>query len=227
MWSRFSALQQRRPGGFPVAALMRPPDVSAGEDELRWLERARDAAGRGPLGHHTHWTSPSHARPTVGEAGARVLSEGARLRELGLSPTLFCGGGWYTDPEVAETCVELGYVDCTPRGSRPPYLAPGERWAELAAPARILLPSGHRLLAVPTTHSLGDLARALLGRTSLPRIVHVYVHDTDLLHGRRRALLALLLPLLARRALSTDLDSLAGEIGEETPEIAWDDVARL
>jgi hypothetical protein len=156
-----------------------------------------------------------------------VLTEGARLRDLGLTPTLFCGGGWYTDPEVAEACAELGYVDCTPRGSRPPYLPPGERWAKLVAPARILLPSGRRLLAVPTTHSLGDLARALFRRTSLPRIVHVYFHDTDLLHGRRRTVLPLLLALLARRARPTDLDSLAAEICEQAPEIAWDDVARL
>src|SRR4029077_18049290 len=56
-WSRFSALQARRAGGFRLAALMRPPDVEAGEDEQRWLERARDAAGHGPLGQHTHFVS--------------------------------------------------------------------------------------------------------------------------------------------------------------------------
>lgn len=210
-----------------MAALLRPPDASAGEDETRWVERARHAAERGPLGHHTHWTSPSHARPTAGEAGARVLSEGARLRELGLSPTLFCGGGWYTDPEVAETCAELGYMDCTPRASRPPYLPTGERWASLAAPARILLPSGRRLLTIPTTHSLGDLARALFGRTSLPSIIHVYFHDTDLLDRRRRLLLRVLLSVVPRRARPTDLDALAASIREEAPEIAWDDVARI
>src|SRR5688572_6703199 len=97
VWARFVALQRRRPGGFAIAALMRPADPSFGEDETLWHERAREAASLGPLGHHTHWTAPDHARPTGGGAGERVLVEGARLRERGLTPTLFCGGGWYTD----------------------------------------------------------------------------------------------------------------------------------
>jgi len=206
---------------------MRPPDASAGEDETVWLERAREAAARGPLGHHTHWTAPDHARPTGDGTGARVLAEGARLRELGLAPTLFCGGGWYTDAEVAEACAELGYVDCTPRAARPPYLAPGEPWASLGLPARVRLPSGRHLLAVPTTHSLGDLARAIARKASLPQVVHAYVHDTDLLDRRRRALIPILLRLLTRRAEASDLNALRAAIGNEASEIAWDDVARL
>src|SRR3990172_11687305 len=77
-WEHFSALQERRPGGFAVAALMRPADPSAGEEESIWLERALEAARRGPLGHHTHWTAPDHARPTGGDTGARVRAEGGR-----------------------------------------------------------------------------------------------------------------------------------------------------
>ena len=152
--------------------------------------------------------------------------EGARLRELGLSPVGFCGGGWYTDAEVAEACAELGYVDCTPRATRPSYLPSGEAWASLQQPARIRLPSGSLLPAVPTTHSLGDLARALRSRT-LPRVVHAYFHDTDLLDRRRRALLPVLLRLLARRARPIDLATLAAAIGHEAPEVDWADVARL
>ncbi len=227
VWERFSALQARRPGGFAIAALMRPADPEHGEDEETWLVRAREAAARGPLGHHTHWTSPTHARPTGGDPGARALEEGRRLRELGLAPTLFCGGGWYTDEGVAEACAALGYVDCTQRATRPPYLAEGEPWAELASPSRIDLPSGRSLLAIPTTHSLGDLARALLRPTALPDVVHVYFHDTDLAEGRRRRLLAALLPALARLATSTDLDALVREVEATAPRIAWDDVARL
>jgi hypothetical protein len=79
---------------------------------------------------------------------------------------------------------------------------------------------------LPTTHSLGDLGRAL-ARRSLPRLVHVYFHDTDLLDRRRSTVLPLLLGLLARRAHVTDLDALAAAIGGEGPELAWDDVARL
>jgi hypothetical protein len=225
-WSRFSALQERRPGGFAIAALMRPADPAAAEDESVWLERAREAAARGPLGHHTHWTAPDHARPTRSATGERVLAEGERLRELGLAPTLFCGGGWYTDSEVAEACAELGYVDCTPRATRPPYLGNGEPWAALATPARVRLPSGRTLGAIPTTHSLGDLVRTLARPRSLPRHVHVYFHDTDLASGGRRARVASLLHVLARRASPSDLDALAAGLDSRVPEFAWADVAR-
>ncbi len=226
VWSRFSALQRRRPGGFRIAALKRPADPAFGENESTWVERARDAAAHGPVGHHTHWTAPDHARPSGGATGERVAAEGVRVRELGVTPTLFCGGGWYTDVEVAAACSELGYVDCTPRASRPPYLPGGERWASLAAPSVLGLPSGRTLGAIPTTHSLGDLARALVGRV-LPDLVHVYFHDTDLLDRRRRILLRLVLPLLARRAQASDLDDLAGRVLSGAPHVAWDDVTRL
>ena len=165
------------------------------------------------------------------------------MRELGLAPTLFCGGGWYTDADVAEACADLEYVDCTPRASRPPYLAPGEAWASLGVPAGVRLPSGRLLHAIPTTHSLGDLARAMLRwerpqrmprrvtsryrRGTLPRVIHAYLHDTDLLDGRRRAAVPVLLGVLARRAQPTDLDALVALLGAEIAEITWDDVARL
>jgi hypothetical protein len=226
VWARFSALQEARPGGFAVAALMRPPDPVSGEDETLWLKRAREAAARGPLGHHTHWTAPDHARPTGAGTGARVLDEGRRLRDAGVSSTLFCGGGWYTDVEVAEACAELGYVDCTPRASRPSYLASGERWASLAAPSVIELPSGRELPAIPTTHSLGDLARAVRAR-AVPSLVHVYFHDTDLVDRRRRVLLGVLLRILGRRAEVLDLDAVANRLLTDAPRIGWDDVARL
>jgi hypothetical protein len=226
VWARFSALQDARPGGFAIAALVRPPDPAFGEDETTWVKRIADAAGRGPLGQHTHWTAPDHARPTDGATGDRVLAEGGRVRDSGFTPTLFCGGGWYTDVEVAEACAELGYVDCTPRASRPPYLGVGERWASLTEPARMQLPSGRELPAIPTTHSLGDLARAL-ARPGLPSLVHVYLHDTDLVDRRRRTLLGVVLRVLARRAEVTDLDTLALRVLPDAPRVAWPDVARL
>jgi hypothetical protein len=227
VWHRFSALQERRPGGFSIAALMRPADPAAGEDEQRWLGRARAAARRGPLGHHTHWTAPDHARPTTDGAGEHVHAEGRRLRELGLAPTLFCGGGWYGDADVAEACAELGYLDCTPRATRPSYLAAGERWAHLDSPATVRLPSGNVLRAVPTTHSLGELARALLRRGALSAVVHVYFHDTDLLDRRRRLLISTVLGLLPLRARPIDLDAVPASVGEPLPEIEWADVERL
>ncbi|MCZ7589608.1 MAG: hypothetical protein M5U27_12290 [Gaiella sp.] len=225
VWAAFAALQERRPGGLAVAALVRPPDAAAGEtDDERWLERAREAAARGPLGHHTHFTSPTHARPTGGETGERVRREGAWLRERGLAPTLFCGGGWYTDRSVALACAGLGYADCTPRATRPPYLADGAAWAELDAPALLDL-SGESLAAVPTTHGAGDLARAL-GRPGLAPRVHAYFHDTDLVDRRRRALIVAALVLLGRRRPVADLDAVAAAARESAPHRAWEDVAR-
>jgi hypothetical protein len=172
-WQRFDALQRRRPGGFDVIALIRPPDPEYGEDEARWLERARTAAARGPLGLHTHWTSPTHARPTGGDPAARVRQETAWLRARGLEPAFFCSGGWYTDEAVQQAVRELGLVDCTVRDAEP---SPG---------------------VLPTTHSLGQLARAVPAR--LPQYVHVYFHDYDLLDPRRRVALELSLVVLGRR----------------------------
>jgi hypothetical protein len=79
---------------------------------------------------------------------------------------------------------------------------------------------------LPTTHSLGDLARALLTR-ALPELVHVYLHDTDLAQPRRRGLLRAVLPALARRAQVTDLNAHAARVLPEAPHVAWADVERL
>lgn len=223
-WAAFSELQERRPGGLAIAALLRPPDPDAGEDERRWLERAREAVDRGPFGHHTHFTGPTHARPTGGDTGGRVRREAAWLHEQGLWPTLFCGGGWYTDRSVALACAELGYTDCTPRTTRPRYLARGEAWAQLAAPARIDL-GGATLVAVPTTHSPGQLVRALLA-PGMPARVHAYFHDTDLLHPRRRSVVLTGLALLGRRRPVADLDVIGPSVRDHGATVAWEDVAR-
>jgi hypothetical protein len=225
IWPRYRRLLERRPGGFPVVSLLRPPDPAFGEDERRWLERAREAARLGPLGHHVHWTAPDHARPTGGDPAERVRREGAWLREHGLRPSLFCGGGWYTDGEVAEACAALGYVDCTPRAERPAYLDDGAPWARLDAPRRLSLPSGKQLATLPTTHSVGALARAL--RTAAgprERVVHVYFHDTDLRDRRRRLALAAVLRLLRLRRPPADAVTLANAV-KDAP-LAWATVAR-
>ena len=188
-WARFDALQRRRPGGFDVIALIRPPDPAHGEAEEPWLERARAAAARGPLGLHTHWTSPTHARPTGGDPAERVRQETAWMRERGLDPAFFCGGGWYTDDAVRAAVRELGLVDCTPRGGPP---SPG---------------------ILPTTHSLGQLARAVLGRR-LPPYVHAYFHDYDLLDAARRSALLASLRVLGRRSAPADPIALANPADE-------------
>jgi hypothetical protein len=225
VWARYRRLLARRPGGFPIASLLRPPDRLHGEDEERWLARAGEVARLGPVGHHAHWTAPDHARPTGGDPGAHVRDEGAWLRANRLKASLFCGGGWYTDEGVAEACAALGYVDCTPRPQRPVYLDGSSRWAELRDPARIELPSGAELIALPTTRSLRSLARTLAGLGSFEEeVVHVYFHDTDLLDAWRRHALAGVLRLLRLRRVPADPTSLARNLA--TVRLPWTTVVR-
>jgi hypothetical protein len=224
VWSAYSELQRRRPGGLAIASLVRPPDPATDEDEVAWLERAQALVHTGaPFGHHTHWTSPTHARPTGGDPGERVAKEGDWLASRGFAPTLFCGGGWYTDVGVAEACAELGYTDCTPRATRPGYLAPEERWAHLDAPTVVAMPSGRELLALPTTHSIGDALRVAF-RPSMPQQLHVYFHDTDLVAPRRRRLVELALRLLGRRGSRADLGGLRA--AGSARRVTWEEIAR-
>jgi hypothetical protein len=205
-WSVFSELQALRPDGFEIAALMRPPDPD--ESETLWLARARIAAARGPLGHHTHWGGANQARPVGGDPAERVRREAAWLRDHGLEPRFFCGGGWYIDESVAAALVELGYVDCTGTAFRPDYLPAGAPRLELTEPTWLRV-GGSRLLELPATHSVGMAARAAL--RPLPRFVHIYFHDTDLLDGRRRRALFMAFAVIARRRRPVRLDSLTAE----------------
>jgi hypothetical protein len=207
-WDLFASLQARRPGGFAIAALLRPPDESAGEDSALWLERARAAAGHSPLGHHTHFVGPAHARPPLGgeEHAVRVRREALWFRAHGLEPRLFCGGGWYIDADVAAVLAELGYADCTGTAFVPSYLSADDVRLSADLPAWLTLPAAGHLLELPSTHSLGMAARGSLRR--LPEYLHVYFHDTDLLSSKRRAALRLALEALSRRCDVTDLDRL-------------------
>ena len=206
VWRRFSRLQHRRPGRFAITALMRPP--SKNEDEGLWLERAREAQALAPLGLHTHWTAPDHARPTSGDPAAVVREQGEWLRSVGLDIACFCGGGWYLDADVALAVAELGYADCTATAFKPSYLEAGAAHLQLQEPTWLELGSGRRLLEVPTTHSIGMLARGVLGPFRR-QVVHAYFHDTDLLDARRTAALRAGLAFLGLKRTATDLRELA------------------
>ena len=167
VWRAFERLLGRRPAGFAITAFVRPPDPSSGEDETRWLERARRAAELAPLGHHTHWGGPTQARPSGGaDAAGRVRGEAEWLRSNGLAPRYFCGGGWYLDAPVAETLAGFGYVDCTATTFRQRYLAADAARLQLDGPRTLRLPSGALLSELPATHSLGMLAR-VAGRSPM------------------------------------------------------------
>src|SRR5438270_7545966 len=205
VWRRFSALQERRPGRFAIAALMRPPAADGNEE--RWLERAREAQERGPFGLHTRWTAPDHARPTAGDPAALVREQGEWLRAVGLDAGFYCGGVWYLDADVAEAVAELGYNDCTATAFKPGYLEPDAAHLQLDEPSWLQLPSGERLLELPTTHSIGMLARGLLGPFRR-QLVHAYFHDTDLLDRRRATALRVGLTFLGLKRTATDLREL-------------------
>ena len=210
-WAAFSELQATRPGGFAITALMRPPEPD--ESETLWLARARIAAARAPLGHHTHWGGATQARPLAGDPAERVRREAAWLRERGLEPRLFCGGGWYMDEGVAAVLAELGYTDCTATAFAPAYLEGDAPRLELAEPGWVQV-GETKLPELPATHSLGMAARAALGR--LPRYVHVYFHDTDLLDARRRRALTFALAIIGRRRRPTPLDGLFPAVARVT-----------
>ena len=222
VWSRFHALLRERPAGFAITPLLRPPHE--GEDAARWLARAREAAELAPIGHHTHFAAPDHARPRAPDDTGRVRREAEWLRAEGLRPSFFCGGGWYSDADVVETVAGYGYVDCTATAFRPTYLASGAPRLDLGRPARLVLPSGRRLLELPSTHSLGMLARALPRPFATP-LVHVYFHDTDLLDARRRAALRSALRVLALRRRPIDLAA-AAHAAEDAPELPFETALR-
>ena len=73
------------------------------------------------------------------------------------------------------------------------------------------------MLELPTTHSLGSAARALVRR--LPPVVHVHFHDYELLDAKRRAALTATLALLARRRSAVELGAI-----EAGREVTWADV---
>jgi hypothetical protein len=70
------------------------------------------------------------------------------------------------------------------------------------------------LLEVPTTHSVGMLARGVLAPFRR-QIVHAYFHDTDLLDRRRAVALRVGLGLLAVKRTVTDLDELQRDLRPE------------
>jgi hypothetical protein len=218
VWAAFERLLRRRPGGFVVTPMLRPPDADAGEDEARWLARARIASSLAPLGHHTHWGGPTQARPRGdADAAAIVRGEAEWLREHDLAPRFFCGGGWYMDEAVAEALASFGYVDCTATTFGQSYLAVGAPRLAVDEPVRLRLPSGATLLELPATHSLGMLARGLV---RLPPLVHLHFHDWELVDHRRAAALELLLRALRVRRLPLSVAQLA-ERASSAPEHAW------
>ena len=140
-----------------------PADGAAGEDEAIWLERARSGCARP--------ARPAHALDGSTTRGPRPAGPrsacGPRVAACGASPapTLFAAAGTRmrrSRRHAPSSGTSTAFPRCPPSVSR-------ERRAVgiPSRPARIRLARLHAL-AIPTTHSLGDSARALLRRRAPP-----------------------------------------------------------
>src|SRR5205823_13485404 len=109
--------------------------------------------------------------------------------------------------DVALAVARLGYTECTATAFRPTNLEPGAAHVQLDEPAWLDVGGGQRLLELPTTHSIGMLARGLLGPFRR-QVVHAYFHDTDLVDRRRSAALRIALTFLGLKRTATDLREL-------------------
>ena len=98
VWHAFESLLQRRPGGFVVTPLLRPPHVPPARTKScgssgRVARRRWRRSGTTRTGAARH----RRARRATVDAAAMVREEAAWFREHGLEPRFFCGGGWYLD----------------------------------------------------------------------------------------------------------------------------------
>lgn len=219
VWHAFERLQEERPGGFAIGALLRPPDPDEDEDPERWITRAFAAAGRGPIGHHTHFGGATRAWPTGPGAVDRFRREAEWFEQADLAPTVFCGGGWYMDAELAGELAARGYADSSATRFPLPWRRPGDPLMTLDRPAWLTIGDGLRLLELPLTRSLGSLWRGMVRPSGLDEpVVHVYFHDWELADARRRAAIRAGLRLLARRRTPTDLDTLRTSL-VDAPEL--------
>ena len=137
-WRRFDELQRSRPGGFDVIALMRPPDAAFGEDEERWLSACARRRGARAV-------RPAHA---LDEPDPRAPDRRrSRPRAFGAKPS----GCARRASSRASSAAAAG-TRTTPCRRR--CASSGSSTARVASGAP-------RDGVLPTTHSLGQLARAV------------------------------------------------------------------
>ena len=226
VWAAFAALQERRPGGFAIAALLRPPDAEAGR---RTTSSGSSVRARPRRAAHSGTTRTGRARRThdrrVETRRGVCAARAPGCAERGVAPTLFCGGGWYTDRAVAAACATLGLRRLHAATSPARRTSKTGRWAELASPAWIGL--GRAASSAPSRRRTASATwRARSSARACRRRVHTYFHDTDLVDRRRRVADRGVLTMLGRRRPATDLDVVAASAREQAPLVAWAEVAR-
>ena len=175
VWRAFESLLGGGPAGFVDHAVAAAARSASGEDETRWLERARSGRQLAPLGHHTHWGGPTQARPgRRGRCGA-VVREAEWFRRHGLEPRLLLRRRLVPRRAGRRDACRLR-VRRLHRDDLPAAVPRGRcgRGCSSTDRARLRLPSGALLSELPATHSLGMLARGLprcVARPSpLPRL---------------------------------------------------------
>ena len=185
VWQRFGALQARRPGGFAIAALMRPPDAARRGRGALARARARGAVRAGRSG-----CTRTGPRPTTRVRRRAIRRRSCASKAAGSSRSasshaLLRRRLVHRRRAWPMRSRELGYADCTATAFRPDYLAPGA--AHLQAGRARLARARER--PAPARAADDALARHACARRarSVPRqVVHAYFHDTDLLDRTRR-----------------------------------------
>ena len=172
------------PGGFTIAALMRPARPGRERDALARTraDRRRARAPRPPhaLGRRDPGTADrrrsGRARPPRGGVAPRP-----RPRADASSAA---AAGTRTRPSRPRS-PSSGYADCTATAFRPAYLA-GARGGS-ARGARLAALSARRGCSSCRRRTRSAWRHARPSAGARPAYVHVYFHDTDLLDARRAA----------------------------------------
>jgi hypothetical protein len=190
-WARFTRFQSSEPGGFRIAALMRPPAPEAEKREDLWLDRVAVARVQAPVGHHTHFGGVAQARPRDFRRGrgpaaprSRVAQGQGRGAPVLVRRRLVSDAGDRARPHRLRLCglhsdrlpPRVPANRRAPRPNRGAVLAPAPGWTPTA-----------RAPDDPLARDGGQTGADALPITSLP--VHVYFHDWDLMDVRRADLL--------------------------------------
>ena len=218
VWAAFERLLRRRPAGFTVTALIRPPDTRSGEDQALWLERARRADELGPLGHHTHWGGPTQARP-AGDADAAEL---VRTKLNGFVPK---GSVRSTSAAAAGISTRPSQRRWRPSGTSTAARRRSDRATSrttrrgCSSTARVRCSCrAARCCASCRPRTRSACSRAVFATLRGP--VHLHFHDWELLDRRRALALEVVLRALRLRRRPIDADELVRRTAE-APLLAW------
>jgi hypothetical protein len=217
VWARTVALLDavERRGGIATCFVHPYSAIQAG---MNLAPRIRELIDRGhEVGQHTHFYGEAvgGGKPTSDLSDDNVRRcldrDLSYLREAGGDPHGFTAGAWVEHPAAGSWLRSSRFdFDCTGRSFALRRSAPGVDAIGRRTTAALV----DGLVDLPTTASVADAARGLVGRqpARLPlgpgvRYELVYIHDYDLLAWRYRA--AVRAVLISRRTTWRTAGSLA------------------